>query len=108
MSNKPTATKKPTPAKKAAKKQSKNARSSPNIEVSIKDVLISLLKMYGIKEGHWILETNTGSGRIMATQPDGKDAFPATLVVLESFTLVRVKPEDRIIESSNTIDASQL
>lgn len=105
MATKPTASKASAPRKRASRKQTEPAA---NIVVPLKDVLAALLKSYGIKEGHWILNAQTGTGQIAATKPEGTDVYPATIVVLEGVALVRVPSDDKILESGNTVDASKL
>ncbi|MDX3895994.1 hypothetical protein [Pusillimonas sp.] len=92
----------------ARKRASRKAESIPSIDIPIRDVLTALLKERGIKEGFWMLDAQMGTGRIPATTPEGKDIYPATIVVLEGVSLVRVEPDSGMLESANTIDASKL
>ena len=105
MATKSTASKASAPHKRTSRKQ---AEPTQKIEVPLKNVLVALLKSYGIKEGFWVLEAQTGTGQIGATKSDGADVYPATLVVLEGVALVRVSADDKILASENTIDASEL
>lgn len=97
-----------TPRKRATNKTGKAIPEK--IFVSIKDLLTTLLKSHGIKEGYWILDVKTGSGTIQATKIDNEktNAFPATLVVLEGVNLVPVNSTAKILESENTVDAGKI
>lgn len=78
------------------------------MELGIKEILTIILKHYEIKEGHWVLETTTGTGSVPASKPDENKAFPATLVVFEGLVLIRLDEEDELLASGNTVDASTL
>ncbi|TAN30149.1 MAG: hypothetical protein EPN31_03420 [Castellaniella sp.] len=110
MATKSTASKSPAAKRAAARKSPslKTAETPANIDVPLKDLLIVLLKHYGIKEGHWIVDARIGTGAIAANKPDEKKAYPALLVVLEGVVLARLDPDDSMMESENTVDASSI
>ncbi|TEA78668.1 hypothetical protein [Allopusillimonas ginsengisoli] len=105
MATKPTASKTSAPRKRAPRK---SAKTAANIVVPIKELLTALLKSYDIKEGHWVIDVQMGTGKIAATKPERTEVYPATLVVFEGVTLVRVAPDDKILESGNTVNASNI
>jgi len=92
------------------KKLSKTKAATPPSEYTFDVTRLTeiLVQSQGLQSGHWTLDIDFGSGSTKANQPGSKDAYPAALVVIAGVKLVSVDPEDPLIESVTTVDASKL